>query len=75
MQTGGDEVNRPYRDDEEKQRNVLLKLLEDAQVQIQAGDLDAAVQTIVDIEIEFNELDTMVNEFDDDAAFEAEEGE
>ena len=68
-------MNRPYRDDEEKQRNVLLRLLEDAQSQIAAGDLDAAVQTIVDIEVEFNELDTMVNEFDDDAAFEAEEGE
>ena len=63
-------MDRPYRDDEEKQRNVLLKLLDDARVQIGTGDLEAAVQTIVDIEIEFNELDRMVSEFDDDEAWE-----
>ena len=63
-------MNRPYRDDEEKQRNVLIKLLRKTESAIGDGELDTAVQHIVDIEVEFNELDRMVHEFDDDQAWE-----
>ena len=63
-------MERPYRDDEERQRNRVIKALREAEKAVWDGDLEAAVQFVLDIETEYNELYRMVTEFDDDQAWE-----
>lgn len=63
-------MERPYRDDEEQQRNIVIKALREAERAVVEGDLEGAVQFVLDIEVEYNELYRMVTEFDDDQAWE-----
>ena len=63
-------MERPYRDDEEHQRNRVIKALREAEKAVWDGDLEAAIQFMLDIEVEYNELYQMVTDFDDDQAWE-----
>ena len=63
-------MERPYRDDEERQRNRVIKALREAEKAVWDGDLEEAIQFMLDIETEYNELYQMVTDFDDDQAWE-----
>lgn len=63
-------MNRPYRDDEEKQRNKYLKLLEDISYAVQNGDLEQASELFVEADQLLYHLCEMVKQFDLDEAFE-----
>jgi hypothetical protein len=55
---------RPYRDDEEKQRDLVEKLLEDAGWAVHCGDLDQAGCTLCDADQALDKLVEMVQDFD-----------
>jgi hypothetical protein len=57
-------MNRPYRDDEERQLYRVEMLLEDASWQVHCGDLDKAVATFCEADEALDKLITMVQDFD-----------
>ena len=57
-------MERPYRDDEEKQRDRVVKLLEDAGWQVHCGDLDKASCTFTEADQALDKLVNMVDTFD-----------
>lgn len=61
-------MNRPYRDNEERQARQAMVKLEDAQWAIQHGNLDEACDRILEAEAEFAMLDDMVSIFDKEEA-------
>jgi len=67
-------VNRPYRDDEEKQRDKYLTLLEDISYAVQNGDLEQASELFVEADQLLDHLCEMVKQFDLDEALEAVDG-
>ena len=57
-------MNRPYRDDEEKARDKVVKLLEDAGWAVHCGDLDKATCVFADADMALDKLVQMVDTFD-----------
>ena len=67
-------MNRPYRDDEEKQRDRVVKLLEDAGWAVHSGNLDQASALFCEADQALDHLCEMVRQFDIDEALEATDG-
>jgi len=57
-------MNRPYRDNEEKQRDKVVKLLEDAGWAVHCGDLEHAVLLFGCADQALDKLVEMVQDFD-----------
>ena len=57
-------MNRPYRDNEEKQRDKVVKHLEDARCRVHCGELDLAGCTLCDADQALDKLIEMVQDFD-----------
>lgn len=57
-------MNRPYRDDEERQRDRVEKLLADAGWAVHCGDLDNATALFCEADQALDKLCEMVQDFD-----------
>ena len=57
-------MDRPYRDDEEKQRDKVEKLLEDAGWWVHEGELGKAGLTFMEADQALDKLVQMVDTFD-----------
>ena len=64
----GDKMNRPYRDDEEKQRDRVERLLEDVGYYVHLGELDMASGKFCEADQALDHLCEMVKTFDEDEA-------
>ena len=60
-------MNRPYRDDEERQRDKVLVAMEDAEWAVQWGNLDKATVAFCEADMELDKLIKMVETFDKEA--------